>query len=43
VLGNSGKGGGLEDDVDVAVVVAVGVEVVLAAPGSPAVELETHR
>jgi hypothetical protein len=39
VLGNSGKGGGLEDDVDVAIVVAVGVEVVLAAPGSPAVEI----
>jgi hypothetical protein len=39
VLGNSGKGGGLEDDVDVAIVVVVGVEVVLAAPGSPAVEI----
>lgn len=39
MLGNSGKGGGLEDDVDVAIVVAVGVEVVLAAPGSPAVEI----
>lgn len=35
MLGNSGKGGGLEDDVDVAIVVAVGGEVVLAAPGSP--------
>lgn len=35
MLGNSGKGGGLEDDVDVAIVVVVGVEVVLAAPGSP--------
>ena len=38
MLGNSGKGGGLEDDVDVAIVVAIGVEVVLAALGSPAVE-----
>lgn len=35
MLGNSGKGGGLEDDVDVAVVVVVGVEVAPAAPGSP--------
>lgn len=35
MLGNSGKGGGLEDDVDVAIVAAAGVEVVLAVPGSP--------